>query len=268
MDTQKIKEYLYGNLASIFWSLFLLTGGGIFISYYAHIEYMPDFDFKSSITLLSAASVTAIFIVLLLLSILIFPGVYWTNWANTTQLKKYWEDDEGNKELLKTTLYFGAPIMFCYGLFFIWYQYGVFAILLYTATGTFFCYILLSKTDLCGKELWKELGKIAFTSLFCFVLTLVPLNIVLSLAASTPITSKGDRIFISLVVALFIAFANIMAVAKPPKMNGFLWYPGLGLITLFVLVSAFEVTYRIPERVMEIYKFGSIHTKLIVFKSI
>ncbi|MGZ5056320.1 MAG: hypothetical protein ACXWAT_15455 [Methylobacter sp.] len=182
-------------------------------------------------------------------------------------MKKYWEDDEGNKELLKTTLYFGAPIIFCYGLFFIGYQYGVLAMLLYAAVGTSFCYILLSKTGLKGKELWKEFGEVVFTSLFCSMLTLSSLLIVSSLAASTPITSKGDRIFIGLVVVLFIAFANIMAVAKPPKISGFLWYPGLGLITLYVLVSGFGVSYRIPERVMEIYKLGSIHTKLIVFKS-
>ena len=40
MNKDKLKEYFYSNIATIFWSSFLLIGGGIFLAYYAHIEYM------------------------------------------------------------------------------------------------------------------------------------------------------------------------------------------------------------------------------------
>ena len=78
MDEEKLKGYFYSNMTIIFWSLFLLFGGAVFLSYYVHIEYMPDFDLKSSITITAAVAVTGLIIIIIMhLCVMVMPGVSW-----------------------------------------------------------------------------------------------------------------------------------------------------------------------------------------------
>ena len=57
-----------------------------------------------------------------------------------------------------------------------------------------------------------------------------------------------------------------MATMKPKSVHGFMFYSGLGLAAFFMVFASFEIFHRIPERVMEIYKFGAIEDASIVLK--
>lgn len=268
MNSEKLKEYIYGSLASIFWSIFLLIGGAIFVSYYANIGYMPDFDFKSSITLLSAASITAILTVLLFIVILILPGAFWSGtWAKSSSLKSNWEDEKGHKVLFKTALWFGVPILFFYGLLTIAVLNWIVAIPYFIIGISLFIYIAHKKSKLNRKPLIEETAKMLFASFSCSILAFLPIFLVFSLSLSSLTTSKGSPAFIGMVVAVFIVFINVLATAKPNKFNGLVYYPGLGVAAFVVVFSSFDIFHRIPERVMEIYKFGSIEAKKIIVKS-
>ena len=264
----KLKEYIYGNIASLFWSLFLLVGGGIFISFYANIGYMPDFDFESSLTLLSAASITAILTLILLVVILIMPGFFWSNtWADRSSIKINWENEEAQKSFLKTALWFGAPILFFYGLLVLAFYSWVLAIF-YGLLGVSISYFLVYKlSSLRGRLLCYEVCKMLGTSFVCSMLAFLPIYLVVTLSSSNIVTSKGSPAYIGVVVAFFIAFVNVLTTVKPRNINGLAYYFGLGVVALYIVLASFEVFHRIPERVMEIYKFGSINTKSIIFKS-
>ncbi|MCX5863516.1 MAG: hypothetical protein NTW42_00350 [Deltaproteobacteria bacterium] len=267
MDKQKLKKYFYSNLASLFWSSFLLVGGGIFVAYYAHIGYMPDFDLKSSVTLLSAASITAILTVMFFLIVLILPGMFWANtWADNSSLKTNWENATGDKNLLKTTLWFGGPVLFFYGFFTILY-FSLVVTIPYLIIGIFgFSFFVHKKFGLSGKQLAKEIWGYTYSSFACAILAFFPIYLVLTLAVSATSTTKGSPEFVGILIAIFIAFINVLATAKPKALNGAIYYLGLGLATFFVVFASFEIFHRIPERVMEVYKFGAINAKSIVLK--
>lgn len=268
MDGEKFKEYIYGNLASIFWSVFLLIGGAIFVSYYANIGYMPDFDFKSSITLLSAASITAIITVLLFVVVLILPGAIWSElWADSTSLKSNWEDESGRKVLFRTALWFGVPILFFYGLLIISFFNWMVAIPYFLIGISLFTLVIYKKSTLVGKRLIEETAKMLFASFACSIFAFLPMFLVFSLSFSSLHTSKGSTVFVGVMVAVFIVFINVLATAKPNRINGLIYYPGLGLAAFLIVFSSFKIFHRVPERVMEIYKFGSIDAERIILKN-
>lgn len=268
MDSEKLKEYAYGNMASIFWSGFLLFGGAIFVYYYANIGYMPDFDLKSSVTLLAAASITAIIIVILFIVILILPGFFWANsWANESPIKSNWEGEDGHKTLYKTALWFGLPIISIYG-FLVIFTFSWLISIPYFICVTIASYLIIfNRSTLSKKQSLEETLKMIFSSFVCALLAFIPIFFVLSLSVSNVSTSKGSPAFIGSIVAGFIVLTNVLVTAKPKGIKGVIYYPTLGAVAFYVVFSSFEIFYRIPERVMEIYKFGSIDTESIILNN-
>ncbi|MFB3241387.1 hypothetical protein Q7C15_21700 [Aeromonas salmonicida] len=268
MDSDKLKEYVYGNLVSIFWSGFLLFGGAIFVYYYANIGYMPDFDLKSSVTLLAAASITAIIIVILFIIILILPGLFWSNtWANESPIKSNWEDEDGHKILYKTALWFGLPILSLYGFLAILTLSWLISIPYFICVTIISYLIVCKRSTLSKKQSLEETSKMIFSSFVCALLAFIPIFFVLSVSVSNLSTSKGSPALIGPIVVGFIVLTNILVTAKPKGIKGAIYYPALGAIAFYVVFSSFELFYRIPERVMEIYKFGSIDTESIILNN-
>ncbi len=268
MDSNKLKEYAYGNLASIFWSTFLLIGGATFVYYYANIGYMPDFDFKSSITLLAAASITAIIIVLLFVITLILPGLFWSNtWANESPIKSKWEGEDGHKILYKTALWFGLPILSIYGFLALFALNWLISIPYLTCVIVISSLIIYKRSTLNKKQSLIETSKMIFSSFVCAILAFIPIFFVLSVSVSNLSASKGSPTLISSIVVGFIVLTNVLVTAKPKGIKGIIYYPTLGIVAFYVVFSSFEIFYRIPERVMEIYKFGSIDTESIILNN-
>ena len=103
----KIEKYLYANIATLFWSSFLLLGGIIFVAYYAHIGYMPDFDLKSSITITAAVAVTGVVSVIVLMITMVLPSIIWVEyWGSTSILKNNWSDKSGNPTFIGIVIWF------------------------------------------------------------------------------------------------------------------------------------------------------------------
>jgi hypothetical protein len=268
MSSLKIKDYLYTNLSTVFWSCFLVLGGAIFVSYYNRINYMPEFDFASAVTILAAASVTAFFLVALFTISMIIPGVFWVEtWANETGFKHFWENDAGEKKPWLVAGWFWLPIFFWYGLFIIGaLGFVTYALLLLLLACCFF-YFLYKKTAFDKKVFMRESWKFIFTSICCALLAFLPIYTVSILMMSDIETTKGSSTFVGVLVAVAIIVINLAVIMKRKTHNGAIYYPVLGLLAFFILFSAFEIFHRIPERVMEIYKFGAIKNASVVFKS-
>ncbi|UXI03400.1 hypothetical protein [Photobacterium sp. TY1-4] len=265
MNVEKLKDYFYVNIASLFWTSFLLVGGGVFIWYFSYIEYMPDFDLKSSLTILSAASITSIIIIVFFIAVLIFPGSFWSDvWANNSSLKENWEDDNGENDLSKTVLWFGLPVLYCFGLWVLIIYVGLVAFF-YAAVGVILAFLIVRhNSELSGWELRKQVVGFVLVSLFCSFMSLYPAYLVLSFVHSGLPKTKEEGELIWVGVAIFIAFANVVLTAKPKNRYRAIYYLWIGGITLFVVFDSYSKMYRIPERVMEIFKFGAIDAKSLV----
>lgn len=224
MDREKVKDYLYGNIASVFWSAFLLVGGAIFVSYYAYIGYMPDFDFKSAIIILSAASITAILTVIMFMVILVMPGAFWVEiWANQSSLKSNWEDSNEEKRFGAIAIWFSVPILMFYaGFIFAYYRKLMLSFDAFLVVAIFYI-TAYKKFELRGKILHLEIWKMLGISYVCALLAFFPLHLVAKLSLSEISTSKGPASWVGLIVAIFIALVNVMATMKPKSVHGFIF---------------------------------------------
>ncbi|MBE8718270.1 hypothetical protein C4F51_13830 [Cellvibrio sp. KB43] len=227
---------------------------------------MPDFDLKSSITVLSAAAITTIITVFLLLLILVIPGAYWSNaWANSSKLKHLWENENGDKKHLGVAKWFLAPMVYFYFLLF-FTSINWPATLACTALGVALLWLLIRKErQLTKKELSEEIGSFLATSLFTSCLMLLPTFLIIKITSSAHNTPKGSPLIIGITVAV-IVFVNFLVAVKPGNIKAIKYYLALGLGVLIFILSSFEVIHRIPTGVMEAYKFGNFKAESIVLK--
>lgn len=266
---EKLLDYFCNNVASMFWSAFIISGGMVFIFYFAHIGYMPEFDLKSAIAIVSAAAITSIFTILLFVFVFIMPAIFWTEGLTKNAKVRNWlEDDNGERSIFKASVSFALSIVSVY-VFFALVVYDWRASVFYAVFASILVGALFRKVFSCqGRELVEETVKFLALSLIVSGVAILPLYSFLSLFESTEITSKGGPIFVGIPSAIFIVFSNIMVIAKPKKWKGLPYYFGVGFLCFFIVFSSFEKFYRIPERTMEVYKFGAIETKIIIFDEV
>jgi len=267
MDKEKLKGYFYSNIATIFWSSFLLLGGGIFVAYYAHIEYMPDFDLKSSIAILAAAAVTATIITAVLLGVMVLPGAFWGNtWGVESSLKNYWTDEKGNKTFLGLCLWFALPLVSIYGATVAGFFIGWYALLIVAGIFGGFLFLVIFRRKLTLRHSLKEVLALLGTTLIASAFIFVPLLLVLNLSLHEDTSLRMPAWVAGILSGCFIIFVNVLAATTPKHIKPFYWHLGLSIITLFVVLSTFEKFDRVPVRVMELYKFGNIQTTELVMK--
>jgi hypothetical protein len=269
LDKKKLLKYFYSNVATIFWSCFLLIGGGIFVAYYWQIEYMPDFDLKSAATITAAAGVTALIITIMMLFMMVAPGVYWGNsWGKESKLKYLWTDNDGTNKFVGVLIWFGLPLL----------AVGVVAVALVTYWWLlimpgivfiiYYLYLMGISNHFNNDEISvkKEFWSLVSTAIVDFVFIFPPIFFV-SLLASQSNASHQMPVWLSAGVSVvIIACVNVIATWVPKNFKPFSWYLILGFIAFFIILSVFEKGYVLPQKIMERYKFGNIKTNEIVLK--
>ena len=267
MNKEKLKDYFYSNIATIFWSLFLLIGGGIFVAYYAYIEYMPDFDLKSSVAITAASAATALILMIILLVVMVLPGSFWGNtWGKESKLRRYWTDENNMETITGLLVWFAIPMALIYvaaivSYYISWYSLSI---ILTGFIGYFF--YAKSKSDLSSKEVLKEVigqyGAALVASIFIFI----PLYFIFSLSIQPGQNLKIQNWAAGLMTGAFIIFVNVLAATTPKNIKPLYWYVGLSAVALFLILYVFGKTHRIPVGVMELYKFGNIPASQLVLK--
>lgn len=267
MDKEKIQDYFYSNMATIFWSVFLLLGGGIFVSYFAHIEYMPDFDLKSSITITAAAAVTALMITVSLLVVMILPGVFWRYvWGESSSFKNEWKDDEGNLIFFGLFVWLIIPISVVYVTTLVSYHIGWKSAFVVVLVFLFYFYFFISYRKLHFLQTFKEIILLSVSAFFSSIILFFPLFFVLKLTFDEGAPKDLPLLVSGGLSGAFIVVANIMATTNPKNLKSFYWFFGLGALIFIVVFSSFGKFHIIPARVMGIYKFGNIFVDDIVLK--
>jgi len=72
--------------------------------------------------------------------------------------------------------------------------------------------------------------------------------------------------FAGLLSAFMVVFVNIFAAAISNREKQFYWYLGLGIVALWYVFNVFSAFYRIPVKIMQLYKFDNIHVTELVLK--
>lgn len=127
-----LENYFYSNLMAAFWSTFLLLGGGVFIAYFLHISYMPEFDLKSSVTITAAAAFTSILVTGAVLVMTILPALGWSFIVgNSDQFKSWWTTETGSRIPVKVARWFVLPAIVAFVITVAWpYYFGWYSFLL------------------------------------------------------------------------------------------------------------------------------------------
>lgn len=268
MDKEKIKEYFYQNLGITFWSSLLIFGGSVFVYYYAKIGYMPIFDLQSSLMVLGAASITAIFLIIIITSIFLLPGLIWREgWGNNTKYRSLWYFRQKNGRDKKVHFhlifaFFVIPISAFWIIFFSAMKFGIWI--------SFLVVVLLPVMWLGLKKFsrfnYKSVNK---ESLVYFLVTLTA-----SIASFVPIVMLSENLNISSIskeyivyfIAIIIATLNTVAAAKPKNIDNLKFFCILSIISIYILLVSFELAKPIVNKVMNIYKFGSIQAENIILK--
>lgn len=266
MDKNRIKNYCYDHLATIFWSFFLVVGGAVFVSYYAYIGYMPNFDFSSSVAITAAAGVTGIILLIFIMFLMIFPGAFWINtWGSESQAKDLWTDSEGNATFKGLLLWFLIPVFVIYVGVYLAFNSGWYGWLIPPLIFIiYYLYLKFWRSNIDSPI--KEVGKQFCTTLLSSVFLIFPLWMAVGLSTSNGDEKSLSPFFVGLISVLFVLFINIMVAAKPKNFNAFVWYVGLAFLTVFMVFSMSNSFYMIPQRVIEIYKFGNIKVSKIVLE--
>lgn len=264
MDKLKIKKYFYENLSVMFWSVFLLLGGGVFVAYYAYIGYMPDFDLSSSVAVTAAASVTALIITVMLLAVMVIPGVFWGNtFGKESMVRKYWIDEKGVDTFVGVLLWFIIPTSVVLISLYVSYFIGWYAIFVLLLIGIFFPFI---KRELPIKKSILQILFLYSTSIVSALLIFIPIYLILSLSINPGQQLKVPLWMATISVSLLLVFVNVLAASTPKNIKPIYWYIALSVVALYIMLFVFEKSHRIPERVMEIYKFGNISTSELVLR--
>ncbi|MGP9571489.1 hypothetical protein ACT3RL_11210, partial [Halomonas sp. AOP5-CZ2-32] len=269
MEKKKIINYFYSNAASVFWSTILIVGGGIFVIYYALIGYMPDFDLKSSVAIIAAASVTSIMAILVMLIMMVLAGSFWGGVWNTlgekSELKKYWIENSLGKNFFNLIVWFAVPLFSVYLSLFInvfiegWYWVVT---LFFTALGFLVYLCLCSGFGFLrgGKEFVFLMVATVISSSFIFT----PLYFVFKLSIEEFDKISYLSLFYGLLATIFIVFINMISATPQGNAKPYVKEFLLGAMALLMILMIFGKFDRIPYNVMKIYKFGNIQASGLV----
>lgn len=267
VDREKLKSYFYSNVATVLWSLFLSVSGAMFVTYYAYIEYMADFDLKASIGITAAVAGTAIIIIPLLFASMVLPGIFWAKvWGKESSLKNYWTDEDQKETFLGLLIWFALPIASIYAALFAGTFIGWYAVVIVFAV--FFGFFLFVRRDrrLGIAVAVKEIGIFFVVRLLTCMLLFPALSLAATLSLRYDSSLKVPKWFADLMAVVSILLINILAIIVPKKIKPLYWYSGLGAAALVIVLSIFGKFHMIIARIMELYKFGNIAASKVILK--
>ncbi|KID57586.1 hypothetical protein JF50_10425 [Pseudoalteromonas luteoviolacea] len=263
MDINKLKEYSYNNLGTIFWSSILLLGGSIFTIYYAHIRYMPSFDFQSSTMLLGASAITAFIILAIIVVAFILPGLYWREnfGKKIQQIKDVSTGVIIVLYLIPQVALFASVILI--GKTYYLYTTCIFAVAMFIAAFIFKTKVAYQQLRKPKASFWKDIISYLFISFLSFCISISPIIILYGLA-STAAKTDADA-FLILAVSSVLSI-NLIAVISYGKRSKPFFYSALTITVLITVFIGFGEGNAVPKNVMARYGFGNFEVKTLTLK--
>lgn len=262
---ERLIGYFYKNLLSCLWSFFLVVGGGTFVAYFFYIGYMPDLDLSSSVAIVGAAAISALFLALVMLLVLVFPGASWAATAGReAKIKALWQEEDGKPRLLGSVLWFGVPLVTFYivGVVAFFAKLWSLLILVPVLIGSYF--VAKKELGVAGLGLAVSLAFVWIAGLVSAFFAFFPFFLIYKLASAAEFQDQFNQWVVVSGVAVVVVLINLAAVAKPKDVKSLAWFLGLGAVALFVTLSHLGQYHVIPSRVVQLYKFGNIPSADVV----
>ncbi|QTH70440.1 hypothetical protein [Pseudoalteromonas xiamenensis] len=270
MDMQKLQEYFYNNLGTIFWSSILLLGGSIFTIYYAHIQYMPSFDVQSSTMLLGASAITAFLMLVIISVVFILPGEYWyrTFGKRIRESTHYKNKSETYKNVLCASLFLFPQATMFTSFFLVEKPYWenilkigiiLFFIMTYISIKTVSLFEIPKKSQ----NTLIEAIEYCWASFISIVASLYPLLLLNSLSEGAVDLQLNEMTIIAIITILGI---NTITAMRPSRISAFIFYGVISLCTLFIVLLSFNASTTISKAVIKLYGFGNFEIKSLILK--
>lgn len=273
MNWEKVKEHFFSNVFSVFWSALLLIGGGVFVSYYGMIGYMPDFDLKSSVAITAAAAVTSILLVMGSMLMMVFPGIFWSgvwkeSFVSELGVKSFWENKGDGASFFWVMFWFSIPVLSLLPVpAWFFFDGGCLSVLFLIIPAMFFlgCYFYFYIfRNVSGWKSFIEVFVLAFSSFMSLVFLVFPLFIVFLVVKVRPELDGDVKLFYLISLSLFVIFVNVLSAAPYREGRSLIsWFfvSCLGFVALFVITG---VVKEIPKEIMRVYKFGNVEASELV----
>ena len=277
LDKSKLQEYFYGNIASVFWSFFLISGALVFVFYYVHIDYMPDFDMTSSVSLLAAVSATSIFLLLSMVVMGIMPGLFWDYYwggiKGDLDLSERWTGLEAGATVKSLFFWFALPVLIVFGSAIGSLFFGLYSLILLPLTSAIYFVCILKKYNCRYLVGFKKLISLFFAIFVSSIFAFLPFYFIMK-ALSLKSEDVDKILYLTGLLSLFVVFMNIL-VAAPLRTSSvspniidakkFKKNFAIGFLVLVMISLGSNSAYLIPEAVMRLYKFGNIDASRVVF---
>ena len=266
MDWKRIEDYFYSKVATVFWSLFLLIGGGTFVFYYAYVGYMPTFDLKSSVAIMAAAASTSVLVFATLALLFVVPFWVWDSIMDSgSKMKSAWVGSEGEAKLFGLLVWFATPVSAIMGLIIAW-DFSPSTIFAFLAALIVYLVGIRFRFRMGARQVVTEFGRLLFASLAAALSLVTPMLFMLRLSASADEQSDLNSWVLAVWIWGLLIIVTLATALRPPKISLIYWRAGAGCVSVVAVLYIFGSLHFVPATVMGLYKFGNIEAERVVFK--
>lgn len=250
---------LFQSVRDIAWWVILggllMVGGGVFLFYYAKIGYMPQLELESTLLVFIGLSISFVFVVMILIFCMVMPGIAWgEDWFVNRGVKKI--VNRGDKAHLWTAFYFSFPLIAALSTLFLYYEYGVYAFLIFfVIMGVVTFFFFYQYGGPIKKTIIPYFGYLA-SSVMIMALMVIPVLFVLRLMVSQENADSWFAILTGFSSLFMLIFLNSIAAANPGKVNALLLWIVLGAFALLFIFMSLSGLSRIPLGVLNMYKLA------------
>lgn len=278
---EKIINYVSNNIIATLSFIFLLLGGFIFYIYYLSIQYLPDINLVSSVTLLTFVSFTGLLLLFSTILMLIIPGILWHSVIQQSFSKiAAWSDNH-----ISRATWFIVPISLVYTSVilctFISIKYStinlIISLLIFIAINCLWIGFLFLKgkklvynnlsEQVRLKQYYKKYLEFAFWSGVSSFISILPI-LLLSFIFLKEYQQDLNGFFIGLVfLTAYIIVSNLLVIATPNNVNKIYWMFVLGLLSFSIVTLYTEQAVTFPRAIMRTYNLGNIEASVVLNKS-
>lgn len=254
-----LKKIFEEKAMLLFWNILLFSGGVIFLSYFMHIQYVPELELDSVVLLFASGSIIAGTIIFFLCLILIIPGLIWDSAISSFELLLEIREKSQNDYTQKIIWWFGVPSIFavlCLHLYFFKNKIIFWVVISSSILGYFIA--------LCRcrprKLRFALLGSWISGAIFFFL----PLMILYGMASKAALQNNFQDWTKIVLSVSFIVASNSSILLRPIKQKKIIWVTIVSLFSLVYITMIIGSWSFIPQLIFTNTKLGNIENVQII----
>lgn len=276
---EEIRKYFLGSIFTVFWSSLVVIGGAVLILYFASINYTPEFDLKSSSTLVASIAISSLVFTLSFIVLIVAPGIVWRSVGNMDstiyqrfRIERCFGDNFFGKlvvflsddDLGKMISIYAIPVVLLLASIFIGAAFRLSQFWMYFSLGATF-------GALVGAYYWfyrdfKDVGKLSFALLFSFLVITMNVSLTMKLVSKSPYNSEFWDVAAGFLFIILVLICNALFALRVRGVNSYVWMGSISMLVLVMMVTIFNSFLLVPEAAMRAFRYGNYDLKLLAVK--